>query len=78
MKKIFFILTIFLALGAGNVSVYAMGSPQSTNPNGPNYVPPTKVKSPVPPTEKLPSTITHFAQKTKLFRFLTEAVTTRL
>ena len=40
MKKIFFILTVFLVLLAGSVSVYAMGSPQSTNPNGPNYVPP--------------------------------------
>ncbi|MDA8299735.1 MAG: hypothetical protein M0Z57_07040 [Deltaproteobacteria bacterium] len=41
MMKIFFILTIFLALEAGSISAYAMGSPQSTNPNGPNYVPPS-------------------------------------
>ncbi len=41
MKKIFFIALFLLLIAAVGIgSVYAMGSPQSTNPNGPNYVPP--------------------------------------
>ncbi len=39
MKKIISILVIFSVL-VGSASAYAMGSSQSTNPNGPNYVPP--------------------------------------
>ena len=40
MKKIFLILAIFLVLAGMAGRTFAMGSPQSTNPNGPNYVPP--------------------------------------
>lgn len=38
MKKL--ILLLFLGIILISNSVFAMGSPQSTNPNGPNYVPP--------------------------------------
>ena len=48
MKKIISILVIFSVL-VGSASVYAMGSPQSTNPNGPNYVGP-KVAAAAKPT----------------------------
>ncbi len=50
MKKLFSIIIIF-SLFFSNVSAYAMGSPQSSNPNGYNYVPPPKPKTSPPATK---------------------------
>ena len=43
MKRIFIIFTISILVLSASFSVHAMGSPQSTNPNGYNYVPPKTV-----------------------------------
>ena len=58
MKKIFLILTVFLVLAGSSGQALAMGSPQSTNPNGPNYVapPPPSINSPAPTTSASPPT----------------------
>ena len=57
MKRIFIIFTILILVLSASFSVHAMGSPQSTNPNGYNYVPPAQppqVKSSALPPQKLP------------------------
>jgi hypothetical protein len=56
VKKLFLILAVFLVLAGTAGRTLAMGSPQSTNPNGPNYVPPSNsspaTPAPAPPTGK--------------------------